>query len=295
LEGGPKLGQIPRGISIPRTSYSVIGQSRPVEEAVMWFAVDTPATSVYVPFYPAAGGAHAAAYSTGTLLDFTRKSAFWAFDFVANWASLANWRHASEHFVLPLRSKLQDDIQKDMKVVEVRAKKEGPEVLAEWQVETQQRVVDRWWQLADELIVAYNDGNFNNATSKKIGSSFGYPEWFARQIGFNQDVHPIFVKRDWSPEETCAQSPDQCDPSFQGQSSPLPAGYNFATATWLYGVAGHFSSQLSTLSSTSATASGAASQLFSSAFLLLLGVAAGRLYERRQACQEEAPYLQLVA
>merc|ERR1719507_2236715 len=196
LEGGPKLGQIPRGISIPRTSYSVIGQTRPKEEAVMWFAVDTPATSVYVPFFPVVGGRHAPAYSTGTLLDYTRESAYWAFDFVANWASMTNWNHSSSNFVLPLRSQLQDDIQREMEDVDAKAKTEGLEALAEWQVKTQQRVVDRWWKLADELVVAYNDGNFNNATSKKLGISFGYPEWYARQIGFDQDVHPIYVKRD---------------------------------------------------------------------------------------------------
>jgi len=300
LEGGPKIGQIPRGISIPRTSYSVIGQSRPVEEAVMWFAVDTPATSVYVPFYPAVGAAHAPAYSTGTLLDFTRKSAYWAFDFVSNWASLANWRHASEHFVLPLRSQLQDDIQQEMQVVEAKAKADGPHVLADWQVKTQQRVVDRWWQLADELVVAYNDGNFNNATSKKIGSSFGYPEWFARQIGFNQDVHPIFVKRDVEIEETCALSPEQCDPSFKPEASPLPTGYSLPTATWLYGAAGRLAtSRLSAETAENGSfAAAVALQVASSAALLLAGVVLGRAFERRSAAarnSEEAPYLRLIA
>jgi len=297
LEGGPKLGQVPRGISIYRTSYSTIGQARPSEEPVLWFAVDTPATSVYVPFYPAVGSSHAEAYSTGTLLEFTRKSAFWAFDFVCNWASVVNWRHAAEHFVLPLRAQLHNEIQQEMPAVEAKAKRDGPQVLAEWQKQTQQRIVDRWWQLADELVIAYNDGNFNNATSKKIGSSFAYPEWFAREVGFNQDIHPIFVQRDYLSEDSCAQRPGACPSSYPVEvRSPLPGDYNLATATWLYG-RGETEAQDLALVEADGSATWAG-QLLLALALLPAGFAAGRVFERRSAAAREpadAAYLRLGA
>merc|ERR1711970_1336195 len=108
----------------------------------MWIAPDTPVTSVYVPFYPAAGGDHSPAYAIGTLREFTRDSAFWAFDFVANWASLVNWQNSSAQFVRPLRARLHADISAEMLAVEARAKHEGVEVLGKWQQKVQQRVVD---------------------------------------------------------------------------------------------------------------------------------------------------------
>mmetsp|Transcript_66857 Transcript_66857/g.189756 ORF Transcript_66857/g.189756 Transcript_66857/m.189756 type:complete len:685 (+) Transcript_66857:47-2101(+) len=287
LEGGyatTHLGQIPRGISISRTTYSFVGQSRPAAEPVAWLAPDTPATSVYVPFYPTAGGRLAPAYASGTLSKFSRDSAFWAFDFVANWASLANWRNASGQFVLPLRAQLQREIEQEMEAVEARAQREGPKVLGDWQVGVQQRVVDRWWQLADELVVAYNDGFFNDAKTNRIGLSLGYPAWWARQIGFNQDVHPIFVKRDPAAELAYLADPEMAPPGFQTSQSSLPANYNFARASWLSEEEQPRGASHLPLLLQSAVA----------ACALLVGVAVGRVYERRKGSGHATSYAQLL-
>jgi hypothetical protein len=236
MEGGlatRDVGQIPRGISIQRTTYSVVGQSRTTEQPIMWLAPDTPVTSVYVPFYPAAGESHAEAYSIGVLSKFDMKSAFWAHDFVSNWASLQNWKNASGQFVLPLRAQLHNEIEQEMPAIEAKARKEGSHVLADWQKKTQQRVVDRWWQLATDLIVAYNDGFYNDVKTNTMGLSLGYPKWWAESIGMNQDVHPIFVKRDADPQATCARAPSSCAPDFKGPASPLPGFYDFGGSTWL--------------------------------------------------------------
>jgi len=291
VEGGSAtttLGQIPRGIAIARTSYSVIGQSRPTQagEAVMWFAADTPATSVYVPFYASAGGRMSPAYAEGTLLKFSRSSAFWAFDFVSNWASATNWRHASEHFLRPLRAQLQDELSVEMRHVEAKAEKEGLQLLADWQVQAQQRVVDRWWELADDLVVIYNDGFFNNATTGELGVSLGYPEWWARKIGFNQDIHPIFVKRDAEAQESFASDPKLCPPGWQPPKSSLPDGYNFAAAHWLFSGASGFSSR--TVATPPAQRREGAwlevlVQASVASLLLAVGVLAGRAWERRVA------------
>eukprot|EP00931_Biecheleriopsis_adriatica_P043771 TRINITY_DN25014_c0_g1_i1.p1 TRINITY_DN25014_c0_g1~~TRINITY_DN25014_c0_g1_i1.p1 ORF type:complete len:711 (-),score=124.90 TRINITY_DN25014_c0_g1_i1:7-1947(-) len=234
-EGGnvSRLGQIPRGISIARTLYSVVGQSRPQHLPVMWLAPDSPVSSVYVPFYPAVGGQHAAAYSTGTMGNFTRASAWWAFDFVANWASNVNWRHASANFIFPLKEKLQNMLIEGMESIEARAEKERSlDLLGDWQAGAQQMVVERWWQLADELIVAYNDGFLNDASQSKFGMSLGYPEWWARQIGFNQDIHPIYVKRDLQADESYAADAELQPPGFAAAENPLPRSFDFSQATW---------------------------------------------------------------
>merc|ERR1712178_455604 len=120
----------------------------------------------------------------------------------------------------------------EMPAIEAKAKKEGSHVLAHWQKKTQQRVVDRWWQLATDLIVAYNDGFYNDVKTNTMGLSLGYPRWYAESIGFNQDVHPIFVKRDDNPELTCQAHPTRCSPDFQAPVSGLPPKYDFDRAEW---------------------------------------------------------------
>jgi len=172
---------------------------------------------------------------------------------------------------------LHNEIQEEMPAVEARAKKDGVQVLAEWQTRTQQRVVDRWWRLADELVVAYNDGFFNDAKSNQMGLSMGYPTWWAHAIGFNQDVHPIYVKRDFDPAASCRADPLVCDPRLHAIRSPLPSAFDFKSFTWLAAAEG--STQLSELASTTAPMT---APLLSMAAMLLLGLVIGRTFERRR-------------
>uniref|UniRef100_A0A7S4SSK6 Phospholipase B-like n=1 Tax=Alexandrium monilatum TaxID=311494 RepID=A0A7S4SSK6_9DINO len=282
------LGQIPRGISIARTVYSMVGQSRPSAESVMWFATDTPVSSVYVPFYPAAGDAHAPAYSIGTMGEFNRQSAWWAFDFVANWASAVHWRNASGQFLFPLKAQLQGEIAAGMVGAEARAKEQGLHTLAEWQVFVQQKVVDRWWRLADDLIVAYNDGFYNDAGSQRFGLSLGYPEWWARQIGFNQDVHPIFVKRDRLADELFERDVEVRPPDFRAARSKLPNQYDFTSSQWLY--AAPPSTGLTNGTSDVFVFSAWQVQVLTTFGALLTGLALGRAYERRKVRTSEGSY-----
>jgi hypothetical protein len=200
---------------------------------------------------------------------------------VTNWASLQNWQNASKQFIFPLRSKLHNEIQEEMPAVEARAKREGLQVLAEWQTRTQQRVVDSWWRLADELVVTYNDGFFNDARqgSNGMGLSMGYPTWWAHAIGFNQDVHPIYVKRDYDPEASCRADPLVCDPRLHAIHSPLPAAFDFKTLTWPAAAEG--ATRLSELVNTAAPLT---AQIVAMAGMLLLGLVIGRTFERRRMC-----------
>merc|ERR1712050_565395 len=279
------------GISIHRTTYSVVGQSRPTKQSIMWLAPDTPVTSVYVPFFPAVGDSHEDAYSIGVLIKFDTKSAFWAHDFVSNWASLQNWKNASAQFVLPLRAQLHNEIAREMPAIEAKALKEGSHVLADWQKKTQQRVVDRWWQLASDLIVAYNDGFYNDVKTNTMGLSLGYPKWWAESIGFNQDVHPIFVKRDNDPQATCTHAPSSCSPDFKGPASPLPGSYDFVGSTWLLSKVPLSTSLVSILPSST---SSWALQVLTMATMLFIGIVLGRSFERRKQNKYDNSYAPLL-
>jgi len=224
IEGGAaaSFGQIPRAISIARTIYSTIGQSRLKEkgdEPVLWFAPDTPLSSVYVPFFPRVGGAHAKPYASGFQKKFSRDSAYWAMDFVTNFASLAHWQNASGTWIFPNRERLHAEIEQNMTRVLAEAHGDA-DVLANWQIETQQTVVDQWWELADTLVATYNDGFYNDLANNKIGLGLGYPAWYGHEIGFNHDVHPIYVKRDYDMDRL--------------HKSVLPVKFDIKTNTWLY-------------------------------------------------------------
>merc|ERR1719502_1270542 len=131
------------------------------------------------------------AYALGTHQEFTRSSAWWAFDFVNNWMQL-NFKNMSQEFVFPLRDELETGIDKAREALEARGASAAD--LAAWHTEVQGATLSRWWKLADFLIMAYNDGFFN--TPKQAGSPIGYPVEFMRAIGFNNDVHPIWVTRE---------------------------------------------------------------------------------------------------
>jgi dipeptidase len=202
LEGGngKSFAQFPRAISIPRTSYSIVGQSKKVaDESIAWFASDQPMTSVYVPLLAKVRSVKqglAEAYQVGSLWEFDRKSAFWAFDFVSNWMNM-NWRNTSTEEVFPLQQKLQDEIDRDI------AAGRGD---ASWQKAIQEKIIGQWWDLADRLIVKYNDGYYTRVgggvSDPIIGKSYGYPDWYSRMIGQSPDVHPIWVEPATSGEAT---------------------------------------------------------------------------------------------
>merc|ERR1719482_266771 len=108
----------------------------------------------------------------------------------------------------------------------------------------------------------------------------GYPTWWAHAIGFNQDVHPIYVKRDYDPEASCRANPLVCDPHLHAIHSPLPVAFDFKTFTWLTTAQG-----ATRLSELLRTAAPMAAQLVLPA---VLGFAIGRTLERRRMCKSGA-------
>jgi hypothetical protein len=211
FEGGNAKGfaQFPRAISIPRTSYSIVGQSVKgpgVDKSVAWFATDQPMTSVYVPLLAKVESEAGIddSYKRGSLWEFDRESAFWAFDFVSNWMNI-NWRNSSTEEVMPLQKEIQDEI--DFKLAELWSQEAEETDVISWQRELQKSVVSRWWKLADRLIVKYNDGYYTRVGSDLpageppiIGKSYGYPDWFSKMIGQSTDIHPVWVQP-WDPKD----------------------------------------------------------------------------------------------
>lgn len=148
------LGQIPRGISIARTAYSIVNQLHPNGPAhsIAWYSTDTPATGVFVPFFALSTQQHAQ-YRSGVNRKFSRDSAWWAFNAVSNFAAKVNWNMASERDVLPLQNKLQNKLLAEAGEAAALGERGDVEGLNAWQSARQGEVAERWWALWESLLV----------------------------------------------------------------------------------------------------------------------------------------------
>jgi dipeptidase len=270
IEGGPRNGQIPRGIPIQRTLYSIITQSGP-EKQIAWFSMDVPSTGVFVPLFSQAG-AVSRVYSMGHQGEFDRASAGWAFNFVSNMMTW-NYHSASQQDVYPLIKEWQDKFDQQIANLDTSNVKE----LAKWQAAAQEELVARWWKLADFMIMKYNDGKIND---QSMGKSEGYPQDFSDMIGFSNDVHPVWVQ----PAATPPTSLDYVE------KFPLPKIWDGARQQWLPG-----KPTLSMASTSEVT--GIRSQALVLAMTLMvglaMGVAIGRHFDPKRSKSSDAYYLPL--
>jgi len=214
IEGGPSTGQGPRGISILRTLYGIVVETGPKVQRA-WFATDAPLTSVFVPLSAQAHGVSAPC-STGWNGVFTRDSAWWAFDFVNNLMQW-NYRDSSQQDVYPAIESWQDVIDEQSKSLDMK----DPESVTRWQISLQEQIVASWSKMADSLIMKYNDGRVN---APAMGKAIGYPQEYADMIGFNNDVHPIWVQR--------ASAPPASMPGHLSQEFALPRDWSGAKQAW---------------------------------------------------------------
>lgn len=217
VEGGPtRIGDVPRGISILRTLYSTVSQTGP-GGSVAWYAPDTPATSVYVPL-DSRSAAVAPTFAVGHHEEFSRDSAWWAFSFVNNWMQL-NYDGMSKQDVLPHMQAWQDRIDAERAV----AQGWNAHKLSEWQADLQREVAASWWRLGDHLVMKWND--MARTSGNVTDRSLGYPEWWARMIGFSSDVHPVWVQPAAAPQVSC--------PDYVAASVVLPRAWDGSDAKWI--------------------------------------------------------------
>lgn len=147
---------------------------------ILWFGNGKPAETCFTPFY--AGITEIAApYKTGDSRMFTRDSAFWAFNFVENWAAL-NYRliHAD---IVAKREALENAAFDAVESADATASglhAEDPGRAREWLTEfclNQANSTFRSWQeFGDRLIAEYADGGLNHPG--RLNRKLGYPrDW----------------------------------------------------------------------------------------------------------------------
>ncbi len=176
-----------RPISVFRCGFSYICQARgwlpdPIG-GLLWFGPDEPMSTAYVPFYVGVTRIAKPYYTVDTTV-FSQDSAWWAFNFVANWAGLKY-----SYMIKDIQQK-QDEIElaalasiekmdKQALALYKQDPAKVPPLLTEYCETQANQVVGEWWKLAWGLVARYDDGYVN--APEKMAQEVGYPkEWYGK-------------------------------------------------------------------------------------------------------------------
>ncbi len=176
-----------RPISIFRCGFSYVCQARdwlpdPVG-GIVWFGPDEPMSTCYVPFYSGVTRIAKPYYTCDTSV-FSQDSAWWAFNFVANWAGL------KYSYIIKDIQKMQDEIETalidsigimDMKAAELYKSdpEKAIEMITEYCEKQANETVREWWSFAWLLVAKYADGYVN--TPGAMAKEVGYPDdWYQK-------------------------------------------------------------------------------------------------------------------
>lgn len=183
-QGQKVYGAWERAISIFYQGYVYVAQTRPavpeLTKGIVWFGPDVAYTNCFAPF-PSKVTNLPLAYQIGDPQKFDRAAAWWAFDFVANWARL-NYQRMCAVDIQPLQKMLEEmEAQRVCEWDAQFAQGGDRETLTSLCETNTSEVLTRWWALADMLIAKYSDGYINPAPS----------------IPQNQPAIPIGYPADW--------------------------------------------------------------------------------------------------
>jgi dipeptidase len=148
------------------TMYATITQSRdwlPDEVGgVVWMALDNVATSIYVPLYCSTMDIPKSYKTPGRVNGFTRESAWWAFNRLGTLAAQrwGDMRRDVSAVWQPLQAELFEN-QKNIEQEALKLLKKNPEkgikFLTRYTMQWGEKVVERAWQLGDELWTKYDE------------------------------------------------------------------------------------------------------------------------------------------
>jgi dipeptidase len=177
-----------RPISTQQTGFSFVSQSRswlpdPIA-GVLWYGVDDTYTSCYFPLYCGIDTLPRS-FTVGSVQKFSWDSAWWVFNFVANFANL---RYCD---MLPEIQSVQRDMEETFMALQPVVEKAAVEIystdpdlltryLTYYSTNNGEKVVSRWRELGEHLITKYNDGYVKDDSGRP--QEKGYPEEWLRQV-----------------------------------------------------------------------------------------------------------------
>ncbi len=185
-----KLYSWERPIATQQACFVFVSQSReymPDEiGGVYWFGLDNPYTNFFAPFYISITELPKS-YTVGKLQRFSRDSAWWAFNFVANYANL-RWSYMIKDIqkvqkeIEDTEFSLQPYIEKTAFELYKAGKKDlMKKYLTNYCVQNAELGIRKWWDLADMLVTKYNDGYIQDEKGRP--HAVGYPEsWLKEEV-----------------------------------------------------------------------------------------------------------------
>lgn len=191
-----------RAISTQQTGFSFVTQSRswlpnPVG-GVIWFGVDDTYSTCYTPVYCGITEIpECFKVGNGDMLTYSETSAFWAFNFVTNFAYLRYSDMIKD--VQKVQSELENKYVANLPVVDKAAetlylanKDQGLRFITEYSVNEANNMTTRWKKLGQYLLVKYMDGNIKREKDGQFERTetgmppspifAGYPEWWLKAI-----------------------------------------------------------------------------------------------------------------
>ena len=180
-----------RAISTQQTGWSYVSQSRaelpdPIG-GVLWFGLDDTYSTVYVPMYCGIKATpHSFAEGTGSWNEFSWDSAFWTFNFVANYT----YGRYNEMIVdvQKVQRELeggflaqQAEVEEQAKVLYKQSPLQAREFLTQYSCRQGEMVTARWRKLGEFLIWKYLDGNVRDAKGEVTHPEYS-ADWYRRIV-----------------------------------------------------------------------------------------------------------------
>ncbi len=191
-----------RAISTQQTGFSFVTQSRSwLPDAIggiIWFGVDDTYSTVYVPMYTSMTRVpEPYAHGNGSIMEFSDKSAFWAFNQVSNFA------YTRYSAMIPEIQKVQDKLElgfiEEIKGIDKAAEeiyKNDPEqavrFLTDYSVAQGNKTLKCWKNLYAYLFTKYMDGNIKEARPIPEGQYYTPPK--VEQPGYSEEWYKIIIQ-----------------------------------------------------------------------------------------------------
>ena len=192
-----------RATSTQQTGFVFVSQSRSWLPdwigGVHWFGVDDTYTTVFSPMYCGMTKVPISfAEGNGSMTQFSPTSAFWAFNFVSNWAytrysdMIKDIQKVQRELELKYIDEVTTKIDKEADALMKTDKTKARTYLTNYSDNTGNATVKRWQELGQYLLVKYMDGNIkkekdgkfeDNGTGQAVmPSQPGYQQWWLKEI-----------------------------------------------------------------------------------------------------------------
>ena len=199
-----------RAISTQQTGFSFVAQSRnwlpdPIG-GILWFGVDDTYSTCYVPMYCGINKIpECFAVGNGDMLTYSETSAFWAFNWVSNFAYLRYDDMIKD--VQKVQKELENKYETFVPVIDQAAETlmnsngedKARAFITEFSVNEANNMTARWKQLGHYLLVKYMDGNIKREKDGKFERTDtglapaplqpGYPKWWYKAIANSTGDH----------------------------------------------------------------------------------------------------------